>query len=371
MTASTNHAMMKAVHQAGWGGREQLSVRDVPRPVPDVGSVLVRVMAVSIHAGDHHVLTGRPYLIRLMGRHEVPGMDFAGVIETVRAPPVADGAEDAPVLAPGDHVLGTADVNLGAFAEFVCVPIKNVCLKPANVTWEEAAAIPTSAETALQALRAGGVDNTVKLTPGHRVLINGASGGVGSFAVQLAKHFGADVTAVCSGANVSLVQSLGADAVIDYAKETIEGYSKTRGNVKYDTIIDAVGRPKWRHLLNRSGKLVAVALPYPETECVPCALCRVACFSSFCCCCLSSKKSKLFMQTVSTRDLRFLAQMVSEGNLRPTLGLKLEGLESIPDALADHFDVSVGFSRGHRVGKTVVSLRSERGEDGEGRENKI
>lgn len=87
MTASTNHAMMKAVHQAGWGGREQLSVRDVPRPVPDVGSVLVRVMAVSIHAGDHHVLTGRPYLIRLMGRHEVPGMDFAGVIETVRAPP--------------------------------------------------------------------------------------------------------------------------------------------------------------------------------------------------------------------------------------------------------------------------------------------
>jgi len=352
--------MMRAVHQAGWGGREQLSVRDLPRPVPGVGSVLVRVMAVSIHAGDHHMLSGRPYLIRLLGRRDVPGMDFAGVVETVGGPAVGSSADTETVLAPGDHVLGTADVRCGAFAEFVCVPLGNVVLKPANVTWEEAAALPTSAETALQALRSGGIGSYEKVKSGHRVLINGGSGGVGSFAVQLAKHFGARVTAVCSTRNVDLVSSLGADEVIDYTKETIEGYSKAHGNVKYDTIIDAVGRYSWRHLLAPSGALVAVSLPNPETECVPCGLCHVACFSSFCCCCLFSRKSKAFMQTVSTRDLSFLANLVRDGKIRPALGLKLESLDAIPDALADHFDASNSFSRGHRVGKTVVTLSNAR-----------
>lgn len=327
---------MRAVHQAGWGGREQLSVRDLPRPSPAVGCVLVRVMAVSVHAGDHHMLTGRPYLVRLVGRsNEIPGMDFSGV--------VVETGDDVDVerLAVGDQVFGTTDAKLGAFAEYVCVPASHVARKPKNVGWEEAASIPTSGQTALQALRVGG-----EVRAGHRVLINGASGGVGTFAVQLAKSCGAHVTAVCSTPNVELVKSLGADEVIDYTKQSIEGHTAAAGGggggVKYEKIIDAVGRYQWRHLLSSHGVLVAVALPDSESECIPCELCYVACFSSFCCCCLSSKKSETFMQTVSSADLAKLAAMSEEGSLRPFLGLRLKGIDQIPDALADHFDTHHG-----------------------------
>lgn len=296
----------------------------------------MRVMAVSVHAGDHHMLSGRPYLIRLMGRsNETPGMDFSGVV-------VETGADvDAERLAAGDHVFGTTDMQLGAFAEYVCVSATHVARKPKNIGWEEAAAMPTSGQTALQALRAGG-----EVKPGHRVLINGGSGGVGTFAVQLAKSFGAHVTAVCSTPNVALVKSLGADEVIDYTKQSIEAHAVAAGGsgggVKYEKIIDAVGRYRWRHLLSSHGVLVAVALPDSEAECVPCELCYVACFSSFCCCCLSSKKSETFMQTVSTADLEQLAALSEEGSLRPLLGLRLQGIDRIPDALADHFDAHHG-----------------------------
>jgi len=242
---------MQAVYQAGWGGHNQLSVRDVPRPTPGIGCVLVRVVAVSIHAGDHHMLTGRPYIIRLaVGRREIPGMDFAGVVEEL--------GTNVERFAPGDDVLGTADVACGAFAEYVCVPAKNVVQKPKNVDWEAAAALPTSGQTALQALRTGRA-----VTNGHRILINGASGGVGSFAVQLAKSMGAHVTGVCSTQNVEMVRSLGADVVVDYRKESIEAVAAA--GAKYDKIIDAVGRSGWRQLLNPHGELVAVALPSPES----------------------------------------------------------------------------------------------------------
>jgi len=328
---------MQAVYQGGWGGREQLSVREVARPSPGKGSVLVRVKAVSINAGDHHLLTGRPYVIRCIGRPDIPGLDFSGVVESV-----GTGVER---MAVGDDVLGTADIACGAFAEYVCVKETNVVHKPKGVDWEAAATVATAGETALQALRTGRA-----VTEGDRVLINGASGGVGSFAVQLAKSMGAHVTGVCSTDNIELVRSLGADEVVDYKTESVDSMAAANG--KYDKIIDAVGRPGWRQLLKPGGAVVAVSLPHPEWECVPFTLCEIVC-SPWCCCCLSSKKSLPFMQSVKVADMQELAGMLSEGSLRAVLGRRLVGIGEIPDALAGH---STTLGQGHCVGKTVVSI---------------
>ena len=330
---------MRAVHQSGYGGREQLTVREVARPSPGAGCVLVRVAAVSVNAGDHHMLTGRPYLIRaVVGHKSIPGMDFSGIVET-------SGAGVTQFL-PGDHVFGTADVSCGAFAEYVCVPAMKVVPKPEQLSWEESAALPTAGMTAMQSLRVGRT-----ISKGDRVLINGASGGVGTFAVQLARNAGAHVTAVCGSHNVEMVKSLGADVVIDYWKESIDSASVAAG-ATYEKVIDAVGRSGWRKLLSSHGEVVAVGLPNPESECVPCNVCRVAC-SPCCCCCFSSKKSHLFMQTVEASDMAELARMACDGELRPVLGLKLKGIEEVPAALAGH---SASLGQGHRIGKTVVAL---------------
>ena len=339
---------MKAVHQAGWGGREQLSIQIVPRPAAAAGCVLVKVVAISTHAGDAHMLSGRPYLVRLIGLPKIPGMDFAGVVEEL-GEELGTVGNVAVRFAKGDEVFGTADAACGAFAEYVAVPSKNLARKPENVSWGTAAAIPTSGMTALQALRAGG-----EVTSGQRVLVNGASGGVGTFAVQLAKAKGAHVTGVCSTANVDTVRSLGADEIIDYKNETVEGASAAAG-VKYDKIIDAVGRSGWRPMLAARGALVAVALPNPESELIPCQLCSIICCFSCLCCCLSSKKSHMFMQSVKTADLEELAGMASAGTIRPLVGLRLVGIDKIPDALAGHSDT---LGPGHRLGKTVAFMGS-------------
>ena len=337
---------MLAVKQQGYGGREKLSICEVARPIPKDGCVLVRVAAVSIHAGDHHMLTGRPFMIRLMGRKEVPGMDFAGVVDAL-GPGVAS-------FSPGDEVFGTTDVAAGAFAEYVCVDQNQVTRKPQKLSWEEAAGLPTSGMAALQALRCGR-----PVEAGQRVLINGASSGVGTFAVQLAKAMGAHVTGVCSTPNVEMVRSLGADVVLDYRKETVEAATKASGE-RYDKILDVAGRYGWRPLLKPNGSLVAVALP--ESECVPCVVCSIAC-APWCCCCLSPKKSHAFMQTVRLSDLDELASMIADGELRVVLGLQLSGIGEVPDALAGH---SATKGQGHRSGKTVISfaVRSDRMERG-------
>ena len=247
----------------------------------------------------------------------------------------------------GDAVFGTVDVACGAFAEYVSVPAKFLSRKPQNVSWEEAAALPTAGMTALQALRTGG-----PVTKGNRVLINGASSGVGTFAVQLAKAMGAHVTGVCSGDNVEMVCSP------EPMWSTTAGKmlaASLLARMKYDKIIDAAGRTGWRRLLNPKGALVAVALPHPESECIPCELCSLAC-SPYCCCCLSSKKSHPFMQSVKSADMDELVQMVADDKLRPVLGLRLAGINALPDALAGH---SSTLGQGHRKGKTVVTLSVE------------
>jgi len=215
---------MQAIAHLRYGSPEQvLDLREVAAPDPGEGEVLVRVSAAGVQAGDWHVIEGSPFIMRAMGfglrkpKSLIPGYDVAGRVEAVGV-----GVQR---LEPGDEVFGWCN---GAFAEYVVAAEDSLALKPPNVTFEQAAVVPSSAFTALQGLRDHG-----KLQPGHRVLINGASGGVGTFAVQIAKALGADVTGVASTRNLDLVRSLGADRVIDYTQEDF-----TQSDERYDMIFD-------------------------------------------------------------------------------------------------------------------------------------
>ncbi|MEV4010518.1 NAD(P)-dependent alcohol dehydrogenase [Nonomuraea angiospora] len=219
---------MKAFVLPSYGS--PLVLTDVDQPVPRDDEVLVRVRATSVQPYDWHYLRGEPYVARVMGgggpglrkpRFGVLGADVAGEVEAV--------GKDVTGFRPGDEVY--AMPKQGGFAEYVCVPESGLALKPRNVSFEEAAAVPMAACTALLALRDDG-----RVQPGDRVLVNGASGGVGTFAVQLAKAFGAHVTGVCGSRNVGLVRSIGADEVVDYTKEDF-----TRSGRRYDLLLDIAG----------------------------------------------------------------------------------------------------------------------------------
>jgi NADPH:quinone reductase-like Zn-dependent oxidoreductase len=234
---------MKAIAQDRYGSPDVLEFRDIDRPSPADHEVLVRVHAAALNAYDWHFMRGDPYLARAsMGfggpRQKVRGNDFAGRVEAVGSQ-VRD-------LAPGDEVFGGID---GAFAEYVCGPRDQLDRKPANLTFEQAAALPMAGRTALKGMREIG-----QAGPGKRVLINGASGGVGTFAVQIGKALGAEVTAVCSTRNVDLVRSLGADHVIDYTKQDF-----ARGEQRYDVVFDLVGNRSLgdlRRVMTPDGTLV-------------------------------------------------------------------------------------------------------------------
>ncbi|MEU3337761.1 NAD(P)-dependent alcohol dehydrogenase [Streptomyces sp. NPDC002144] len=233
---------MKAIMQDRYGSVDVLEYGETPRPEPADGEVLVRVHAASVNAYDWHFLHGDPKLARpMMGllrpKQRIRGRDFAGRVESVGAGVTS--------LKPGDEVFGEAD---GAFAEYVCAPESTVDVKPANLTFEQAAAVPLAANTALIGIR-----DVAQVDPGETVLVNGASGGVGTFAVQIAKAYGAQVTAVCRTRNVDLVRSLGADHVIDYTEEDF-----TRGG-PYDVVLDLVGNrslAEFRRALTPTGTLV-------------------------------------------------------------------------------------------------------------------
>ncbi|WP_432993316.1 NAD(P)-dependent alcohol dehydrogenase [Dactylosporangium sp. CA-233914] len=223
---------MKAIVQERYGSAEQLRLRDIDPPAPGDGEVLVRVRAAAVNARDWHIMRGDPMLARLMmpsnfgpsgPRRTVRGSDFAGVVEAV-GPGVTK-------FVPGDEVYGDLREDDGAFAELVRVPLGYLERKPAGLTFEQAAAVPLAGTTALAALR-----DAARVEPGQHVLVNGASGGVGTFAVQLAKVFGATVTGVCSTRNLGLVTELGADHVIDYTREDF-----TRLGRRYDVVFDLVG----------------------------------------------------------------------------------------------------------------------------------
>ncbi|MBG0828410.1 NAD(P)-dependent alcohol dehydrogenase [Planomonospora sp. ID67723] len=235
---------MKAIVQRRYGPPDVLELEEIDRPVPKDGEVLVRVRAAAVNAADLFLMRGLPYLIRASGyarigpAGRVRGRDLAGQVEAVGG--------SVTRFRPGDEVYAEAE---GAFAEYVCVPEASLALKPANLTFEQAAAMPLSAGTALQGLRDRG-----RIRPGQQVLINGASGGVGTFAVQIAKSFGAEVTGVCSARNADLVRSIGADHVVDYTREDF-----TRSGRRYDLVLDLVANHPlsgFRRVLTPKGTLV-------------------------------------------------------------------------------------------------------------------
>src|SRR6266699_48767 len=245
ITGTPTHPM-RAIVYCDYG-LANLKLQDIEKPTPNDDQVLVRVRAASVNPYDWHFIEGTPYIMRLMGvglrkpKDTRLGVDFAGTVEAV--------GKNVTQFKPGDEVFGGRG---GAFAEYVCVRgNRAVALKPANLTFEQAASVNIAGITALQAVRDKG-----NVQPGQKVLINGASGGVGTFAVQIAKIFGADVTGVCSTRNVDLVKSLGADRVIDYTKEDY-----TKGDQKYDVILDNVANHSLsenRKLLPPNGKYVMI-----------------------------------------------------------------------------------------------------------------
>ena len=240
-------ATMSAIVQDAWGTEPDAALRlaEIGRPTIGEGEVLVRVVAASVDQGTVHCMTGQPYAMRLAGfglrrpKAQNPGRSLAGTVASV--------GKDVTGFTPGDEVYGTCD---GSFAEYAKVQPGRLARKPANLSFEQAAAAPISGVTALQAVR------KARVRPGQHVLVVGASGGVGTFAVQIAKAFGAEVTGVCSTAKVDLVRSLGADHVIDYTRDDVSG-----GDHRYDVILDIGGNRKLsalRRALTERGTLVII-----------------------------------------------------------------------------------------------------------------
>jgi NADPH:quinone reductase-like Zn-dependent oxidoreductase len=234
---------MKAIVQNDYGSPDVFELKEIDKPVVKDDEVLVRVQAAALHAGDYYAMRGEPYLVRMSAgwpkpKNYVPGYDVAGTVEAI--------GKNVKQFQAGDEVFGACNRTC---AEYVCAEENNFSPKPANLTLEQAAAVPTSAVAALHGLRDAG-----KVQPGQKVLINGASGGVGTFAVQIAKALGAEVTGVCSTRNVDLVRSIGADHVIDYTQEDF-----TQSEQRYDLILDQVANHSlsdYRRVLTPQGTYI-------------------------------------------------------------------------------------------------------------------
>ncbi len=243
---------MKAIMYQQYGSPEVLEYAEVAKPTPKANEVLIKVVAASVNPLDWHFMRGTPKFMRLLfglskPKHKLLGADAAGVVEAV--------GKDVSQLKPGDAVFGAPFV-LGSLAEYVCIPEEVLALKPANISFEEAAAVPVAAITGLQALQTG------RILAGQKVLVNGAAGGVGTFTVQIAKAFGAEVTGVCSTRNVEMVRSLGADHVIDYTQESFAQQGKV-----YDLVIDNVGNKTiadYKAVLKPGGTCVVVGYTNPS-----------------------------------------------------------------------------------------------------------
>lgn len=307
---------MRAVVQEAYGSPDVLRVEQVDRPAPAAGQVLVAVRASSVNPYDWHLLTGLPRLLRSSlggmrrpGRR-VLGADFSGVVEEV-----GDGVEG---LFPGDEVYG--QTARGAFAEFLAVGAALVAAKPSSLSFEEAAAVPLAGVTALQGLRDG-----AGLQEGESVLINGASGGVGHFAVQVARGLGAEVTGVCSTRNLEMVRGLGADHTIDYTRDDF-----TRGGRRYDVIFDLIGNhgvSAVRRCLADGGRYLSLHGQPEHLWIGPLGfLARMAAVNLF-----TRKRLGAFLARQSADDLAALAAMADAGTLRPVIDRTFP-LEQVPEA---------------------------------------
>ena len=322
---------MKAIVQDKYGTADVLELQEIDVPVVGGGDVLLRVQAASAFIGDWHIMTGLPYLIRAVSGLRAPklrvrGQDVAGRVETV--------GTDVTQLQQGDEVFGTCD---GSFAEYAIARTDKVAPKPANLTFEQSATVPTTGSTALQALRDVG-----KVQPGQKVLIIGAAGGVGSFAVQIAKAFGANVTGVCSTTNVDLVRSIGADDVIDYTRDDFAEMGR-----RYDLILDIAGGRSVSHLrraLAPRGTLVIVGGEgggrwFGGID----RQLRASMLSPF-----VSQKLGTFVAKQNREKLIVLKELIETGKVTPVIG-KTYPLSEVPEAMR-HLE------EGHARGKVVITV---------------
>ena len=321
---------MKAIVHDRYGSPDVLRLEEIEKPDVADDSVLVRVHAASVNRLDWYGVTGTPYVARVMGglrkpKDSVLGVDFAGTVDAV--------GKDVTHVRRGDEVFGG---RTGAFAEYVSVK-DAVVPKPANLTFEEAAAVPVAAITALQGFR-----DKAQLQPGQTVLVNGASGGVGTFAVQIAKALGAEVTAVCSTRNVDQARSLGADHVVDYTRDDF-----TRSGRRYDVLFDVAGSRSWRdckRVLQPEGILVKAGAPKGNRVIAPLGHIVVTRLASI----PSSQKCIFFIANLNKPDLEVLRELIEAGKVTPVVEKRYE-LSEVPDALAY-------MGEGHARAKIVIKV---------------
>ncbi|GMW03365.1 MAG: NADPH:quinone reductase [Candidatus Hydrogenedentota bacterium] len=322
---------MKAVVYTRYGPPEVLEVKDVPTPAPRENEVRIRVHAASVNAGDWRLMRGEPFLVRLMSgirkpKFSILGSDLAGTIDQT--------GPKATKFRPGDAVFGEMSTcGFGSFAEFACVPQDMLVSKPANLTLEEAAAVPTAGLTALQAVRDHG-----KAAAGQSVMVVGASGGVGSFAVQIAKALGATVTGVCSARKVDWVRAIGADDVVDYATTDF-----TRQRERYDLIVDAGAyRPitHYRRILKPGGRYVMVG---GSLRAFLSASLLGPAYST-----LGNVTMQSMLVKPNAADLESLKTLLESGQIRPVVD-RVGELNDVPDAIRQ-------MEAGHIRGKVVIRV---------------
>jgi NADPH:quinone reductase-like Zn-dependent oxidoreductase len=324
---------MQAITQDQYGSPDVLRLQEVDKPEVGDDDVLISVRAAGVHIGDWHLMTGEPYLMRIMGfgfrapKARVRGMDVAGTVDAV--------GKNVTRFHASDDVYGSCD---GSFAEYACARSDKLAPKPTNLTFEQAAAVPTSACTALQALRGPG-----QIQPGQAVLINGASGGVGMFALQIAKSFGAEVTGVCSTTKADMVRSVGADRVIDYTQEDF-----TRSGQQYDLILDMVGNrslSQLRRALAPRGTLVLVGGEGGDRLIGALSRSMRALVEAP----FVSQRLRPVLGAVNTQDLQFLKGLIEAAKVTPVID-RTYPLSEVSDAIR----YLIG---GQARGKIVITVR--------------
>jgi NADPH:quinone reductase-like Zn-dependent oxidoreductase len=325
-----HEVVIKAIVQNKYGSPDVLELKDIDKPAARENEVLVRVQAAAVNIADWHLLRGIPYAMRpavglLKPKHEIPGLDLAGRVEAV------GGAVEQ--FQPGDEVFGWCH---GAFAEYACAEENSLLAKPGNLTFEQAAAVGDSAFTALTAVRDQG-----RIQPGQKVVINGASGGVGTFAVQIAKSFGAEVTGVCSTRNVDMVRSIGADQVIDYTQEDF-----TRARQRYDAMLDLVGSRSLsdcRRSLTPQGTYVLVGVSDMGRWLGLARQIKVLSSLPF-----VRQQMRIFITRHTRDDLIVLTDLVESGKVAPVIDRRYQ-LSEVPEALRYQ-------GEGHARGKLVIVI---------------